>query len=295
MLPNLIVVGMTKCGTTALHDIFRKSKSVHVPNIKECRYFTHRLRKNEGINKDYSSIYFNSGVENIQDYKNLFNPRFKINADISNDYSFFYEDAILEIKKTYEAASQPLPKILFLLKKPSSRILSQYLHNVRIGVESRTLNKALEEVGAKPSSAWTIDYQSMFQEYEGVIRWSEEFNDVKITTWKDLYLNSGLLSLSRWLDIDSDFEFNEDFKRSPKLLTKSKAHAFFLKRSFAMGLKLSFYFRNRLFKILLRLAKNCIERISLKEEDLDIPSTLYKYDARYYKILENCRSKNIVL
>lgn len=58
ILPNFLIVGAQKCGTTSLHDILSKHPETGMSNTKEINYFTFDNKYSKGLS--YYSSYFNN-------------------------------------------------------------------------------------------------------------------------------------------------------------------------------------------------------------------------------------------
>ena len=119
-LPNLIIGGAPKCGTTSLFHWLSVHNNILAANVKETFYF---LDKNFWIlNKDHN--YHKNGIDGYNHF-------------ISNDYKDFkyvmdgttvllYQDTALNIFSSFSKK----PKIIFLLRKPSKRIYSNFKYFV---------------------------------------------------------------------------------------------------------------------------------------------------------------------
>ena len=131
-LPNLIVIGGLKCGTTSLHHYLALHPQIAMSRPKELNFFVAEL--NWDLGPDWYASHFDRAApvrgETSPHYTNL--PRFQGVAD--------------RMRATLGGEA----RIVYMVRDPVDRILSHYLHNVGAGYEERPLERAL----ADPESAY---------------------------------------------------------------------------------------------------------------------------------------------
>ncbi|HEX2128459.1 MAG TPA: sulfotransferase [Solirubrobacterales bacterium] len=124
-LPNLIVVGGLKCGTTSLHHYLSLHPEIAMSRPKELNFFVAEL--NWDLGPEWYASHFDREApvrgETSPHYTNL--PRFAGVAE--RMHSLLGEDA----------------RIVYMVRDPLERILSHYLHNVGAGYEAREMSDAL--------------------------------------------------------------------------------------------------------------------------------------------------------
>ncbi len=128
-LPNLIVIGGLKCGTTSLHHYLALHPQIAMSKPKELNFFVAELNWELGP-QWYASHFDRSAAvrgESSPHYTNL--PRFRGIAD--------------RMRETLGAQT----RIVYMVRDPIDRILSHYLHNVGGGYERRPLERALADPG----------------------------------------------------------------------------------------------------------------------------------------------------
>ena len=129
-LPNLIVIGGLKCGTTSLHHYLNLHPRIAMSRPKELNFFVAEL--NWDLGPDWYASHFDRGAyvrgETSPHYTNL--PRFTGVAE-----------------RMHELLGGQA-RIVYMVRDPVERILSHYLHNVGGGYESRTLEDALADPGS---------------------------------------------------------------------------------------------------------------------------------------------------
>jgi hypothetical protein len=131
-LPNLIVIGGLKCGTTSLHHYLNLHPQIAMSRPKELNFFVAEL--NWDLGPDWYASHFDRSApvrgETSPHYTNL--PRFGGVAG--------------RMREVLGADA----RIVYMVRDPIDRMLSHYLHNVGGGYESRPLETAL----ADPDSAY---------------------------------------------------------------------------------------------------------------------------------------------
>jgi hypothetical protein len=130
-LPNLIVIGGLKCGTTSLHHYLNLHPEIAMSRPKELNFFVAEL--NWDLGRDWYASHFSPEDrvrgESSPHYTNL--PRFQGVAERMAD---LIADA----------------RLIYVVRDPIDRALSHYLHNVSSDYEPRPLAEAL----ADPESAY---------------------------------------------------------------------------------------------------------------------------------------------
>jgi len=121
MLPNLLIVGPPKSGTTSIRNILAQHPNVFA-YPREIHFFDENYEKGIGW---YKKFFENVTGERIITEKTP---------------SYFYDrDVPKRIKETL-----PDIKLLFILRNPIDRAYSHYWHNVRLGAEKRSFEKAID-------------------------------------------------------------------------------------------------------------------------------------------------------
>ena len=133
-LPNLLIVGAAKSGTTSLHNYLKQHPDIFMSNHKE----PHFLINNEiGVNR------IPKGINNLQDYSNLFSngASQKYRGESSAMYLQFPEIAIKNIDRYLDEDV----KIIIMLRNPIERAFSGYQHVKRYNLdEDLNFEDALE-------------------------------------------------------------------------------------------------------------------------------------------------------
>ena len=125
-LPTVIVIGGLKCGTTSLHHYLNLHPEVAMSRPKELNFFVAEL--NWPLGADWYAGHFSAAApargESSPHYTNL--PRFTGVAERMHSLV-------------------PEARLIYMVRHPTDRALSHYLHNVAGGYETRPLEVALAE------------------------------------------------------------------------------------------------------------------------------------------------------
>ncbi len=211
-VPNFLIVGAAKAGTTSLFHYLNQHPDVYIPTIKECRFFSQMPRNQKGLGAEK---FANEGVRDWNEYKKLFaGRREKALGDISNDYLYYYETSIKNIKKYLGEKV----KIIIILRNPIDRAYSNYLHAVREGWENLSFEEALEKEEERIKNGWTWPYHyvKVGMYYEQVKAYIENFKNIKIYLYEDLEnIQNFMESLFLFLEVEPlKLNFNRHYNIS---------------------------------------------------------------------------------
>lgn len=111
MLPNFLIVGAQKCGTTSLHEYLYQHPQIYLPEGKETKFFAEDARYSKGITY-YEDVCFStySGESAV--------------GEVDPDYMYF-EQALERIAEHLDLRTT---KLIFVLRNPVDRAFSHYLN-----------------------------------------------------------------------------------------------------------------------------------------------------------------------
>ena len=200
MLPNLLIIGAQKCGTTSLHRYLKLHPEVSMSVPKELDFFVvpnERLFPvgNWGRGLDWYSSHFTDDTP--------------VRGETSPNYTVYpFSDGAAE----RAAAVVPDAKIIYMVRDPIDRIVSHYLHRVLQGEERRSLNDALEDIDGE-GPGMTLVYRSMY--FMQLERWTRCFpkSAVLVVDQQDVRRDRArtLAGIFRFLDVDPSFT-HESFR-----------------------------------------------------------------------------------
>jgi len=186
-LPDFLVVGAGKSGTTALYYYLKKHPSIFLSEIKEVWFLSFR---NNPPNYDGPGSLGKTIIVNLDEYKKLF---LKANAsqligDFCPAYLYLYETTIRNIKDIYGEYYKQL-KIIIILRNPIERAYSQYMHFKRDDHEPLSFEEAItpEVIQNRKRNNWNLfyDYFSVGMYYQQVSAYLQEFLNIKVIIYDD--------------------------------------------------------------------------------------------------------------
>jgi hypothetical protein len=140
VLPNVIVIGAAKCGTTSLHEYLDEHPDISMSREKELHFFVDR--KNWGRGLEW--------------YESNFDASAPVRGESSPGYSAFplYSGVPERMAHTI-----PDVKLIYLVRDPVERIVSHYTHRTVNWPEMGTLEEALGDPHVRewlvtPSHYW---------------------------------------------------------------------------------------------------------------------------------------------
>lgn len=182
-LPNLVVIGGLKCGTTSLHHYLGLHPQIGMSRPKELNFFVKEL--NWELGPDWYANHFSSADpvrgETSPHYTNL--PRFE------------------GVPERMSELLGPQARVIYMVRDPVDRLLSHYLHNVGGGYDDRPLAEAI----ADPQNAYVQRgrYAMQLEPY------LERFEDshVLVVTQDELYGDRAgtMRRIFAFLRVDEEF------------------------------------------------------------------------------------------
>ena len=198
-LPNFLLVGAAKSGTTSLYFYLDQHPEIYMSPVKEPRFFTSHLSDSRSKRKKV--------VKSLNKYKKLF-----INVknetaigEASPDTLYYYKDSIKYIKKYLGN-----PKIIIILRNPLDRAVSAYYQLKRDGSEKLSFEDAIKEEKRRIEKGvlniWRyVDAGLYYNQVKGFL---ENFTNVKIVIYDD-FINNPYKTLSdiyKFLSVDPGFK-----------------------------------------------------------------------------------------
>jgi Sulfotransferase family len=127
MLPNFLLIGAMKAGTTSLYRYLREHPQVFMPPEKELHFFAAPERWSRG--RDWYEARFAAAADGAVAV-----------GEASPTYAMYPEFAAVPERV---AALLPDARLLYTVRHPIERMRSHYLHQVRRGREHAPIERAL--------------------------------------------------------------------------------------------------------------------------------------------------------
>jgi hypothetical protein len=133
-MPTFVIIGSMKAGTTSLHHYLEEHPQIQMASMKETNFFS---GPPEGV--PYPTGH--KRIECVEDYERLFDPAFPARGEASPSYTVFpRRQGVPERMKDLI----PQAKLIYLVRDPVARALSQYQHHISFENERRPLADALD-------------------------------------------------------------------------------------------------------------------------------------------------------
>lgn len=290
MLPNFLIVGGARCGTTALYHFLKQHPKISFPKLKEPRYFSslHQNFPHQGPG-DYSID--KAIIKDYIEYKKLFsNIDNELVGEASPDYLYFYNSTAEEI---YNHLGDI--KIIIILRNPVNRAFSAYNHLVRDNREKISFQRALnkEEERMKMNYDFMWFYKDVGLYYNQVKTYRQIFSNVLTVFQENLKFRpeKTMKNIFHFLGVENyqgtDYSINYNTVGKPK----NRFAKFILNRNN----KVSYFFRESIKKT---IPRNYLERISnrvIQKQKLDdnVKDELYRYFHSDIEKLENLLGSNL--
>jgi hypothetical protein len=133
-LPTFVIIGAMKAGTTSLYHYLDQHPEIKMASVKETNFFSgppNGVPYPAGLKR----------IERLSDYEQLFDPTFAVRGEASPSYTVHpRRKGVPERIK----ALIPEAKLIYLVRDPIARVMSQYDHHVSYENERLSLEDALD-------------------------------------------------------------------------------------------------------------------------------------------------------
>lgn len=219
LIPDFLVIGAGKSGTTSLDNYLKQHPSIFIPSVKEPNFFGYELNTNEDFKDEPDELHhFKQSTTTLEEYLQLFTTaqQGQLKGETSNTY-LYHESAPDRIKHY-----NPEMKLIAILREPVSRLYSRYLHLAREG-----RHPSLETCFDKNSIWWKRN--DLIKEgfyFKNLSKFYEEFPEIniKIILYEDFNANptNVLGELFNFLGVDPSFKPNMEARFNQSGFVKSK-------------------------------------------------------------------------
>lgn len=211
VMPNFIIIGAAKAGTTSLYSYLKQHPQIYMSPIKEPRFFALEgdtlsfQGPSQGIN--YTS------VTTIDAYQELF-------QGVTNEIAIGEASTLyLHSKKALQRIKHYIPeaKIIAILRDPVDRAYSSYLHLVRDGYENLSFQQALLEENSRIHQKWQPlwYYTQRGFYYDALNEYLKSFDStqIKIYIYNEFAEDSSAIVKDIFNFLDVDYSFQPDMSR----------------------------------------------------------------------------------
>lgn len=191
-LPNLIIIGAMKSGTTSLHHYLNLHPEILMCRQKELDFFVAKKNWRHGV----------------EWYKSHFVGQAKIYGETSPNYTRYPSWSGIP-QRMFSVV--PETKLIYLVRDPIERIISHYIH---FYAESR-VNCSIEELIANFAENRYVDQSRYFFQLEQYLQFFAAANILVLTSEK--LLNSPqetMKQVFQFLGVETDFKFKFDVTKN---------------------------------------------------------------------------------
>ena len=236
-LPNFLIVGAAKCGTSSLYKYLEQHPEIFMSKVKEPRFLSSQVTPfplNGPRDHKVEAWY----VKKYEDYVKLFEGAedFPAVGEASADTLYFHRGTIPVIKQYLG-----YPKIIIMLRHPVRRAFSSYQHVLRDLREELSFEDGLLEEPKRIANNWELiyHYTAGSHYYNSVKAFLDNFATVKVVLNDDLEKKPRkiLREIFRFLGVDPDFDVNTEIKWNMSGKPKSQwLHQFLFEKNVARKL-----------------------------------------------------------
>ena len=221
-LPNFLMIGAQKAGTTAIHAYLSQHPQVFTSEFKEPGFFAFEGGRLSFAGPNVRPERYN--VRDIERYKQLF--RKVGNRPRAGEASTIY----MYVPQAAERIRHYIPnaKLIAVLRDPVDRAYSAYRHLVRDGSESLSFEEGLAAEPSRMAANWRpgYHYKQLGFYYAQLRRYFELFSreQIAVYTYDEFKADPQALlkSMFVFLDIDPDFQPDMSVRHNVSGIPKSR-------------------------------------------------------------------------
>lgn len=180
-MPNFLIIGTAKAGTTSLYSYLRQHPDVYMPEVKEPRFFAYAedppAMNGPGDARTDGAL---EAAYTLEAYRQLFEGATDERAVGEASPNYLYSTTAPRLIREH----LPDARLIAVLRNPVERAYSHFLHLVRSGREPlRDFEAALDAEDERIAKGWewSWHYTRMGFYHEQLTRYLEHFDRKQIT------------------------------------------------------------------------------------------------------------------
>jgi hypothetical protein len=206
-LPNFLIVGAAKCGTTTLFEALSRHPEIFLPHLKEPRFLAIEAWPKPPVGAGDAEM-FRYSCDTTESYMALFRGAAgkRARGEASADTFYYHQTSVPKIRSVLGD-----PKIIILLRDPAARAFSAYSHLRRDGRETVSFEEGLRAESDRIARGYEYlwHYYSAGCYLEGVRNFRANFTDVLTIEFEKFTADpkSHLEQVCRFLGVRADVNF----------------------------------------------------------------------------------------
>ena len=256
MLPNFLIIGASKCGTTALYYYLKQHPEISFPSLKEPKYFSSINEKfpHNGVGDSSVDKY---AIKTLDQYKDLFSKiENKRVGEASPDTIYFHANTAPLIKENLGDVP-----IIIILRDPVKRAFSAFTALKRDSREKQNFRNGLLAESERLNNNWDFiwGYKRCGFYHDQVKTFMNHFSNVKIVLQEELKNETAavLKEIYSFLAVDIDFKTDVSIRHNESGIPNNVISKFLLSRKNIISTTI-----REIMKIL--IPRNFLEKVASK-------------------------------
>lgn len=221
LLPDFLIIGAGKSGTTSLDFYLNQHPGIFMPEVKEPNFFAYESHSLLDFSDADTRKHYEDSITDIKSYVALFEnaDESSLIGEISN--TTLYMPHALEAVKKYV----PNAKLIVILRQPAERLFSRYTHLLRV---NKVPTSNFEEDVFNKQSIWWMRADLVQEGFyaKHLTKFYEHFaaENIKVLLFEDLMQDAQgtMKKITDFLAVAPfNFETGTQFNKSGKIRNQS--------------------------------------------------------------------------